>query len=388
MIILILWLMLLLYTYLIYPLFLWLLSKNYPSLPYIQFLSNDTLPEVHIIIPVHNEAEIIFRKLMSIYDSNFQHSKIHVYVGLDNCSDQSLAEVQKFKDLCLLDLQYINNKERCGKPQTLNLIIESFQLKSGILIFSDANVLLTPDTIPGLITYFKDPQVGLVDARFKVSKDIYSHELEGDYVSFEQNIKYWESLIFGAMQGPFGGCFAIKASLFHPIPANFLVDDFFIAMQVMQKGYKAIVNPDAMVIEEVHTDWSEEFRRKKRIATGNFQNLSYYKHVFRKPFTPLVFCFLSHKVIRWMIPLISFPLFLLMLVEIVFIWKLPTLAIIMITIIILAFCVFYISHKLNLQSKTLQRFGYFLYINVALVAGFFNYLKGVQSNVWEPTKRN
>jgi uncharacterized metal-binding protein len=89
-----------------------------------------------------------------------------------------------------------------------------------------------------------------------------------------------------------------------------------------------------------------------------------------------------------MIPLISFPLFLLMLVEIVFIWKLPTLAIIMITIIILAFCVFYISHKLNLQSKTLQRFGYFLYINVALVAGFFNYLKGVQSNVWEPTKRN
>lgn len=382
------WLALLLYTYMIYPMFLWLLSKNTPSLPYIQFLSDDVFPEVHIIIPVHNEGDIIFRKLMSIAESNFQHSKIHIYVGLDNCSDNSLSEVIKFRDQQLLDIHIVDKKNRSGKPQVLNSIIEEFKLNKGILIFSDANVLLTPNTIPGLITYFKDPQIGLVDARFKISKSIYSHELEGDYVSFEQNIKYWESLVFGTMQGPFGGCFAIKATLFQPIPANFLVDDFFIAMQVMRNGYKAIVNPDAIVIEEVHTDWPEEFRRKKRIATGNFQNLNYYKHVFRKPFTALVFCFLSHKVIRWILPLISFPLLMMMLLELIFIWKSPLAGIVMITLIILAFCLIYISHKLNLQSKTLQRFGYFLYINIALIAGFFNYLKGVQSNVWEPTKRS
>jgi cellulose synthase/poly-beta-1,6-N-acetylglucosamine synthase-like glycosyltransferase len=158
-------------------------------------------------------------------------------------------------------------------------------------------------------------------------------------------------------------------------------------MSVMQKGWKAIVNPFAKVMEEVHTNWEEEYNRKKRISAGNFQNLSYFSAVLTKPFTPLAFSFFFHKVLRWILPVLALPVLVISAIELL-LWNFsPWPLLITLTLILVPVPLHYILHKLNLPLATLRRLSYFIYINIALLHGFFNYIKGIQSNVWTPTKR-
>ena len=91
------------------------------------------------------------------------------------------------------------------------------------------------------------------------------------------------------MMGPFGGCFAMRKKLFLKVPENFLVDDFFLNMSVLENGYSCVNEPEAIVYEDVSNNLHAEFVRKSRISAGNFQNLFYFFHVLFK-FNRLLFC--------------------------------------------------------------------------------------------------
>ena len=81
------------------------------------------------------------------------------------------------------------------------------------------------------------------------------------------------------MMGAFGGCFAVRRACYHPAPAAFLVDDFYITMAVLRDGYQAINELDARCYEDVSDHLPEEFRRKARISAGNFQNLREFRRL-------------------------------------------------------------------------------------------------------------
>lgn len=379
------WLLLALSGYLLYPVLMkW--RVNGTRLPYIAYHSESDLPEVSVFIPMHNEALVIEKKLKSILDSHYPEDKLKVYCGLDGCTDQSADIIQNLQSLYPGRL-FLFASERIGKPEMLNEMYRRFNPDNNVLILTDANVFFMPETVFELVKYFKDEEIGLVDAGFIVNSDLVSHKMEGEYLGFEQSLKFAEGKKWGTMQGPFGGCYAIRGELFKMIPQGFLVDDFFIAMSVMQDGYKSILNPQAKVIEEVHTDWKDEFRRKKRISAGNFQNLSHFRKVLFKPFTPLAFSFFFHKVIRWMLPVLALPVFLVSILE-VYVWHFKVWPLLITLTLILAPIPFnYLLHKLNLHSRTIQRLSYLVYINIALLYGFINYSKGIQSNVWKPTQR-
>jgi cellulose synthase/poly-beta-1,6-N-acetylglucosamine synthase-like glycosyltransferase len=222
---------------------------------------------------------------------------------------------------------------------------------------------------------------------FGVKKDGISVQ-EKAYLSREVMIKHRESVLWGAMIGPFGGCYSIRKSLYTPVPSNFLVDDFYINMQVLRKGYRAINDVEAMVHEDVSNNLNVEFRRKVRIATGNFQNLMTFAGMLWPPFTGKAFSFFSHKVLRW-----KGPFFILMaIISSAFLAMEENCF----YIISLAGIVFLLL--LPLLDAMLKKFGihiillrfitHFVSMNIALLFGFFKFLKGVRTNVWKPTKRN
>lgn len=103
------------------------------------------------------------------------------------------------------------------------------------------------------------------------------------------------------MIGPFGGFYALRKNLYQLIPENFLVDDFFICMNVLKQNFKSIADPDAIAYEEVSEDWKQEYKRKARISAGNFQNLIHFENLLLR-FNSTSFCFFSHKVLRWLGP--------------------------------------------------------------------------------------
>ena len=166
---------------------------------------------------------------------------------------------------------------------------------------TDANVLFDKQTIFELVKHFKNSTIGLVDSKMQnigIKKDGISFQ-EKTYISSEVSVKQRESLLWGAMMGPFGGCFAFRKNLWGEIPSHFLVDDFYLNMLILEKGFKSINEPKALVFEDVSNNLKDEFNRKIRISTGNFQNLFHFKHLLFD-FSWVAFVFFSHKVLRWL----------------------------------------------------------------------------------------
>jgi len=371
------------FSYVIFPLILQVAGKH-KKLNSL-FFSRDELPHISVLIAAHNEEEVILSKVKTVLESDYPGDKIEILIGSDNSTDQTNRIVMDLaqKDNRIISLVYNIRK---GKPGIINELAE--KSSGDILIITDANVMLDKNTLTELVKHFKNEQIGLVDTQMvntRLKEEGISYQ-ERYYISREVKIKHLESKIWGAMMGPFGGCFAIRKSLFKPVPDKFLVDDFYLNMVVLQQGYQTISNLDAVVYEDVSNSVSEEFRRKKRISAGNFQNLFTFRKLLLPGRKGVAFAFFSHKVLRWFIPFIA----ILTLLSSAFLagnFLLYRIALIIQLIVLIIPLIDLFLRKIKIQILPLRFISHFVMMNLALLAGFFRYIGGVRSNVWQPTRR-
>lgn len=378
-------LLLLTHSYVFYPALLWLLKPKRKH-AYNSFSSSDTLPFVSIIMAAHNEEIVLEQKIASIMQTNYPYNRFEVIIGSD-CSTDRTNEILQQAASTYPNLKYTIFSKRQGKVTIMNLLANN--AVGEILISTDANVIFNQSTMFELVKYFKDESVGLVDSRMiniGLKKTGISIQ-ESTYITQEIIIKNLEGAIWGAMIGPMGGCYAIRKELYTPPPTNFLVDDFYIGMKVLEKGKKCINNLSASVTEDVSNNISQEFKRKVRIATGNFQNIKEFRHLLWPPYSSTAFAFLSHKVIRWFGPILILCIFVTSLfLSSGTIFFIP-LAIVQLLIILLPLIDIFLK-SFNIHILPLRFATHFLITNFALLVGLIKYLKGVQNNVWQPTPRN
>lgn len=370
------------HTYVGYPQLLYFLAKNKK----LNFKNEKIFPKISIIMAVFNEESVIEEKLNTIISSDCPLDKIQIIIGSDNSTDGTNDILKRFSEkYSFIDYTIFN--ERMGKSNIVNAMID--RSEGEILILTDANVFFDKNTINEIIKPFSDPKIGLVDTNMintGLKKEGISIQ-EKAYISREVWIKHYEGLLWGTMMGPFGGCFAIRKNLYSPVPRNFLVDDFYICMKVLKSGYKAINNLDSMVFEDVSNNISDEFKRKVRISTGDFQNLWKFKSILWPPFTGLSFSFLSHKVLRWLTP--TFIIFSYILcILLAFRFKLYLVLFLLFNLILLLPLIDFLLKKINIHNTFLRFITHFFSMNIALLIGMFKAMKGVKSNVWKPTKRN
>jgi len=377
------------HTYVFYPLLLKVLSRLSGKKNHEEPMP-EPLPEVYVLIAAYNEEKVIGDKLRSVTETDFPVDKLAIYVGSDASDDRTDEIVRAFSASSPVPVHFIRMERRSGKTGVMSRLVELTGKAPGkIFILTDANVMFTRPTIRGLVRPFADPGTGLVGAYIsnesRVKKGIAPQE--ESYILQENRIKEMEGRLWGTMMGAFGACYAIRSELMPEVPPGFVVEDFFISMKVMLAGYKAVENREAVVIEDVPFRVKDEFQRKKRMAAGNFQNLVYFRKTLWPPWKPLAFSFWSHKVLRWLVPVFMFcllisgailagwnPFYRILFYIQLGIWSIPLIELILQQI------------GVNLL---ITRFIYYFYaMNLALLAGFVNYIKGVKNNVWKPTERN
>ncbi len=386
----------LVYSYFIFPLILKFISRNKKNNS-ICFKHLEELPHVTLLMSLHNEEKIIEEKLNSLIKQKYPLEKLNIFIGSDNSNDDTNKIVANFIQKYKLEKNYFffPFKNRQGKPGVINsLVKKAFSIypknKNHILIITDASVILSEDTTFHLVKHFKNPNIGLVDSHMKhtgLQQEGISQS-EDQYISNEVTIKYHENISTGKMMGPFGGCYALRSTCFVPVPSNFLVDDFFLAMKVLEQGKDNINDLDAICQESVSHNIQQEYRRKVRISSGNFQNLSTFKHLLLPHKKSIAFNFLSHKVLRWLGPffiILSFVsnLFLCLSENIIFI----ILFSFQVGLIFLIPILDLILQKLSINIHLFRSIRYFFVMNFALLQGLIRYLKGIKSNVWQPTER-
>jgi cellulose synthase/poly-beta-1,6-N-acetylglucosamine synthase-like glycosyltransferase len=389
------------HSYVLFPLLLQLLARNkkdntivYDRAVKVSPFGGDlegTLPHVFILMSAYNEQKVIREKLDSVFDTDYPLDKLSFYIGSDNSSDQTNAIIEEYASK-YPQIKFYPYTERNGKSGVLNklyaAIEENGSKPDDVFILTDANVLFTPSCIYEMVKHFKNTDIGQVAANVlnKGQRQDGISIQETSYIQRENLIKYREGLIWGAMQGAFGACYAMRASCFIPIPANFFMEDFYLSMSILCQGKKAISEFKSVCYEDVSNDVSEEFKRKTRISTGNFQNLFvYWKRLFK--FDAVAFCFYSHKVIRWKGPFLIILMFLssaILAVHLPFYLLVSALMV----LFLISPLIDNLLKAIGINIGILRLIAYFNLMNWALLYGFFKYLKGVETSAWSPTKRN
>ena len=377
-------LFLILYTYLLFPGILQQLARNRTM--DLTAYSLEDLPVISILIAAFNEEEVIEQKIESVLKSEYPPDRMEILVGSDASTDTTNKILERLNK-ANPGLRIFLFEERTGKPKVVNQLVK--ESNGEILVITDANVMLGKTALRKMVGYFKQSEIGLVDSRMintRLNKDGISHQ-EKFYISREVRIKHNESLLWGCMMGPFGGCYAVRKTLYKPVPGNFIVDDFYINMAVLQQEFECISNIEAKVYEDVSNNLKEEFKRKKRISAGNFQNLSAYRSLLFSGVPGVAFCFFSHKVIRWFVPLlvlITLGTSMVLGIELMIYRILALLQLIVLGLPLID----YFLRKIKIHTIPLRFVSHFVLMNLALLAGFIRYLGGINNNVWEPTRRN
>ena len=373
------------HSYVLFPVILRIIGALHKQRPvYPDHPGNE--PMISILLSAYNEEDVIEEKIRSVYHTRYPADRFEILIGSDNSTD-STAEIIVRLAGEFASLRFFNFDFRQGKPGVINKLVK--EACGEILVLTDANVIFDEETLSRIAAPFVDRSIGLVDTQMinlGMKREGISFQ-EKAYISREVSIKYLESRLWGVMMGPFGGCFAIRRELFDPVPDNFLVDDFYLNMKVLESGYKAVNNPEARVYEDVSNELSIELKRKIRIATGNFQNLKRFRKLLWPSKPALAFCFLSHKVLRWLGP--AFLLLALLALGYLAVPSVFYRALLFVYLgVLLMPALDYLFKKLNLHIKILRFITHFLGMNLALSIGLVRYLKGVKTNVWQPTKRH
>ncbi len=379
-----------LHSYAGYPLLLNFLARG-KKLPDDRFQNEDEeWPHVVVLMAAYNEEAVLEKTLSSILENDYPAGKFEVVVGSDNSTDRSHEIIQSLQqDHPNLKLKIFAG--RSGKIRIINQLADEYS-DTPIFILCDANITWSKHLTGKLVSHFKRSEVGLVGA--SVIDEGNDHtgiaEAEDCYVGRENRMKFQEGVLWGSTIGAFGACYAMRSELFEPVPTHYNVDDFYLTLQCLEKGKNAIVDPEAICYEAVSENINEEFRRKKRIAIGNFQNFNHFKK-FLLPWNcglPTCFAFWSHKGLRWFGPillLLAIATSSLLVME-NFIYLLAATA--------LGFSLL-IATIDGMMTRLLPCFHikvfrfvrYFYMMNLAMLAGCIRFCLGVKNSVWEPTRR-
>ncbi len=373
------------FSYVIFP---WLMKQAASKIKYEknEYAKITEWPSVTIVFSVFNEEKVIRRKLESILNSDYPKDKLQVLIGSDNSTDITHSIIEEFV-ANNSNITLVKKTSRHGKLKIINELIDLTTTEH--LVFTDANVFFEPITLKALVYNLlaKDAKMVCGNILKFSPKNQGISDQEIFYMNFENQLKHHESLKYGFCVGVEGGCYAILKSHFVKVPDGFLMDDFFITLDVISKGGNVLFEPEALCYEDVNDAPMIEFKRKIRISLGNFRNLKFYKHLLFPITNGFGFAFFSHKVLRWFTPfaiMFSFALTLILMLYCPFFkWVALAYSLLIVLPILTIFL-----EKVKLKIPFVNALGHFILMNFALLLGYFKFISASQESAWEPPKRN
>ncbi len=371
--------LLILYTYLLYPLTLVFFDKVWKVSP--REFEEGYRPKVSLLVSLYNEEKIIGDKLENCLKLDYPKEKLEIVMASDGCEDATNEIVGSYQDKGITLYAY---QERRGKVNVLNTTID--KLKNEIIVFSDANTMFLPNAIDKLVRHFSDPKVGCVcgTLRFINPEGSRMGDLEGVYWKLETLMKKIEGK-HGSLLGANGGIFALRKELFYKCPPDTIVEDFVVPMKIKSMGYEVLYEPEAIAIEEAAQNIQQEKQRRIRIGAGDFQALFRLLPMLNPLLGFSAWAFWSHKVIRWITPFLMITCFVL---NILLLDKEIYQLLFLGQLLFYSFALGgYGIAKKNKHSKIFSLCYYFVSMNYALFLGFFRFLKGTQKVTWLRTER-
>jgi poly-beta-1,6-N-acetyl-D-glucosamine synthase len=329
-------------------------------------------PEVTMLVAAYNEQDCVEDKIRNSLSLSYPSDKIKFLFVTDGSTDKTNEIITKYPAITLE-----HKPERKGKLAAVERVMKG--ITSPITIFTDANTLLNKEAITNVAGEKRIEQTNADDA---------SAAGEGIYWKYESKLKQWDSELHSVV-GAAGELFAVRTSLYEPVPADTLIEDFVLTMGIAAKGHRVVYEAQSYALETASLSITEEIKRKVRIAAGGLQavvRMSGLLNPFPNPV--LTFQYVSHRALRWTLAPLMLPLLLVTSFMLALQGYLPGAILFagQVAFYIMA-ALGYILEKRKTRLKILYIPLYFTIMNVSVFRGLWRLINGKQSAVWEKAQR-
>jgi cellulose synthase/poly-beta-1,6-N-acetylglucosamine synthase-like glycosyltransferase len=369
------------FAYAGYPLIVWLLARRFGRDPVPPPVETADLPSVSLLVVAHNEATVMDARIQNALALHYPPGKLEIVIASDGSTDATNDVVARYVDRGVRLLAFPENR---GKAATLDAAIA--HLTGDVVVLSDANTLMDRDAVRQLAAWFADPAVGVVCGKLVLTDAATGRNADGLYWRYETLLKRCEGRL-GALLGCNGAIYAIRRSIFPPVPAGTIVDDFVIPLSARRAtGCRLVYDEQAVAREETAPDVRAEFRRRARIGAGGFQSLARLWPLLSPVHGWVSFTFFAHKVLRWLSPFALVGMLLLNLLLL----DLPGMGWILagqLGFYALAVGATWLPPRPR-ALRVVRLTTLFAAMNLALLVGFVRWLTGSQGGAWKRTDRS
>jgi poly-beta-1,6-N-acetyl-D-glucosamine synthase len=282
------------YVYAGYPALLAIWARIAPK----PALSGSATPAVSIVVAARNEAATLGRRIDNLLALDYPSELVQIVIVSDGSTDATTEILEHYTDR--VDAVLLPPG---GKAIALNAGVAA--ARHGIIVFTDARQSFARDALRALVAPFADAHVGGVSGELLLDCESGTGTSNigdgvGAYWRYEKWLRRHESVI-GSTLGATGAIYALRRSLWRPLPAETILDDVLAPMRAVLAGYRVIFESRARAFDHA-AGADAEFRRKTRTLAGNYQLLRLEPRLLLPIVNPVWCQFVSHKLGRLVVP--------------------------------------------------------------------------------------
>jgi cellulose synthase/poly-beta-1,6-N-acetylglucosamine synthase-like glycosyltransferase len=245
----------------------------------------DIHPSVTVIVPAHDEEDVIAERIENLRELDYPHYEI--VVASDGSVDRTNA-IAAEAGARVLDLP------RGGKTRALDAAVRAS--RAAVVAFTDANSRWERDALSKLVRSFADPDVAYVCGQLRLESADGTNR-EGLYWRYELLVRDSESRL-GSITAGNGAIYAVRRSDYIEQPDARAGHDLALPYQLAQRGRRAVYEPDAVAWEKPARDLEDEYGRKVRMFARSWQHVATGR-VLRGGGPLFLFEIASHRVLRY-----------------------------------------------------------------------------------------
>lgn len=260
--------------------FLWLclglISLGAPALYYFYMKRNalkpwnlkvdqDYQPTVSIIIPTYNEGGVVRYKLRNLASLDYPRDLVQIIVVDSASNDNTMEEIEAFKAEGNLNITVLKEDVRRGKSAALNFALG--YAKGEVVVVSDTDCFWPSDILRKALPHLADERIAAVAGHEKLLNPSQSWvtATEGLYRDKMFMVQLGESKTYSTVQfeGGFGAYVKKTLDGFDTVTGS---DDSGTALNLVQKGFRTVVLPQAMFYTFFPHTWRGKMTIKVRRA--------------------------------------------------------------------------------------------------------------------------
>jgi cellulose synthase/poly-beta-1,6-N-acetylglucosamine synthase-like glycosyltransferase len=213
----------------------------------------DELPRVAVIVAAHDEEAVIARRVENLLALDYPRDRFEVIVSSDASTDRT-------DELAAAAGARVVRCPRGGKVAAQDRGVR--ETDAEIVAFSDANAVWPADALRKLVRALADPDVAFVCGQVRLEAADGSNK-EGLYWRYEMALREAESRL-GSITGSNGAIYAVRRSDYLEVDPRF-GHDLSLPYLMVQRGRRAVYDPEALSFEKPTPSNATEYRRKVRM---------------------------------------------------------------------------------------------------------------------------